>query len=136
MLPVKSILTGLFLLVLLTVALLSAGEACHVFYNWSSTGWPTSGKCSVWTGCTDSDAEGNCQGVIRIEIDDLTLVYTVFSCNSAQKGVYKYCTTHPEAKCVKNGSLTCLTFKAWSESGCHGECAVKYVSSTNCTTQF
>ena len=124
------------LLILTAVVIAYASEACFVTHSYDPSGWPSSGECSFWSGCTDSDADGACKGIVRAEIGGRTTEFAIFSCSNAQKGTHKYCRQFPEADCIEDGTLTCLTFTAWSEASCHGESAIRCISSKNCRTQF
>ncbi len=124
------------LLILTAVVIAYASEACFVTHSYDPSGWPSSGECSTWAGCTDSDADGRCQGYFQATAENRIYPLAILSCNDAQKVTYKHCAPHPDARCVNNGTQICLTFKVWSDTGCKGKSGTKTISSTDCITIF
>lgn len=122
-------------LAILISATAFAGEACFVYYAGDQSGnRPTT--CTAWTGCRQASADGRCAGYFEVVIGDVTTTYAAMGCNNATELTYNKCKDYPEAQCLNDGILSCLSYSAYMYHNCTGHSGTMVVVGTKCKTKF
>lgn len=121
------IVIGIVFVVMATVVYGDADDkGCYV-YLFGDPGWQTfaPANCKPWAGCEQNQ---RCDGNIGR--------YAVMSCNNASASTINRCADYPAVKCVDKGTLTCLTYTAWTGNNCTGMSGQKYVLAYKCETDW